>query len=280
MRPLLRLLAPCLGLLTLAFTPILRAAPAEDDRPVVNDSGIAPEKPAAGTLPTLWLAGDSTLNSNAPLRGWAQDLGQFFDAKKINVVNRAIGGRSSRTYFTEGRWQKIVDEIKPGDWVVIQFGHNDGGRPDISSKFRGTAKGTGDETEDVTKPDGTVETVHTYAWYLKTFVRTARAKGANVILCSPIPHKKFDASGKFIHDWAARREEIQTCAKAEGASFIDLSELIGRAYDKLPQAEVEAFFGDKGTHTNASGSLFNARALLSGLHQLPGDPLAAYLAAK
>jgi lysophospholipase L1-like esterase len=258
-----------------ACLPVLRA---EDDRPVVNDSGVAPEKPAAGTLPTLWLAGDSTLRSNAPMRGWAQDLGQFFDPAKINVVNRAIGGRSSRTFYTEGRWQAILDSLKPGDWVVIQFGHNDVGRTDASSKFRGSVKGIGDETEDVTKPDGTVETVRTFGWYLKTYVRTARAKGANVILCSPIPHKKFDAAGKFVRDWAGWRENIQACAKAEGASYLDLAEIIARGYDKLSQAEVEAFFADKGTHTNAAGSLFNARAVLHGLKSLPGDPLAPYFA--
>ena len=279
-RAVLRRALAALGLVAASIFPLRAAAPAapaEDDRPIVNDSGVAPEKPASGTIPTLWLAGDSTLNSKDPMRGWAQDLGRFFDPGKINVVNRAIGGRSSRTFYTEGRWQKIVDEIKPGDWVIIQFGHNDGGRPDASSKFRGTAKGTGDETEQVTKPDGTVETVHTFAWYIKTFARTARAKGANVVLCSPIPHKKFDSNGKFVRDWAGWRETIRDCAKAEGASFVDLSEIISRGYDKLPQAEVESHFADARTHTNAVGSLFNARAVVTGLRALPGAPLDTYL---
>jgi hypothetical protein len=69
-------------------------AAAEDDRPVVNDSGVPPEKPASGTVPSLWIAGDSTVKSNAPMRGWGQDLHRFFDPAKINVVNHAIGGRS------------------------------------------------------------------------------------------------------------------------------------------------------------------------------------------
>jgi len=258
-------------------TAFLRA---EDDRPVVNDSGVAPEKPASGTLPTLWIAGDSTVKSAAPLRGWGQDLGRFFDPKKINVVNQAIGGRSSRTFYTEDRWQKLVDGIKPGDWVVIQFGHNDVGRPDASSKFRGSVKGIGEETETVTKADGTTEVVHSYGWYLKTFVRTARAKGANVILCSPVPHKKFDSSGKFVRDWAEWRGWVAACAKAEGASYVDLCELIARGYDKLTQPQIEAFFGDKGTHNNDAGSLFNARALVSGLKSLPGSPLAFALSAE
>jgi len=258
-------------------TAVLRA---EDDRPVVNDSGVALEKPASGTLSTLWIAGDSTVKSAAPLRGWGQDLGRFFDPKKINVVNQAIGGRSSRTFYTEGRWQKLVDGIKPGDWVIIQFGHNDVGRTDASSKFRGSVKGIGDETETVTKPDGTTEVVHSYGWYLKTFVRTARAKGGNVILCSPIPHKKFDSSGKFVRDWVEWRGWVAACAKSEGASYVDLCELIARGYDKLSQPQIEAFFGDKGTHTNDAGSLFNARALVSGLKSLPGSPLSFALSAE
>ena len=267
------------AILAVCAFPSLRAngSAAEDDRPVVNDSGVKPEKPAAGSLPTLWIAGDSTVKSNDPMRGWGQDLGRFFDPAKINVVNRAIGGRSTRTFTSDGRWQSIVDELKAGDWVVIQFGHNDVGRLGAEGKFRGTLKGVGEETEDVTKPDGKVETVHTYGWYLKAFVRTARAKGANVVLCSPIPHKKFDSAGKPVRDWEQYRGWVAECAKAEGAYYVDLCELIARGYDKLKQEEIEAFFADKGTHTNAAGSLFNAKALISGLRALPGAPLDATL---
>ncbi len=267
-------------LATALFAAALGGLRAEDERPVVNDSGVPPEKPASGTVPTLWIAGDSTVKSNAPMRGWGQDLGRFFDPAKINVVNRAIGGRSTRTFFNEGRWQSIVDEIKPGDWVVIQFGHNDVGPTDVRSKFRGSVKGIGDETEDVTKPDGSVETVHSFGWYLKTFVRTAREKGANVVLCSPIPHKKFDDAGKFVRDWSGWDKWIATVAAAEGAHYLDLNEIISRGYDRLPQAEVEAFFQDARTHTNAAGSLFNARALVTGFKALPGDPLGDYLSAE
>ena len=150
-----------LGLALLVPLP----ARAQDDRPVVNDRDAPQEIVAANHLPTLWIAGDSTLRSNAPMRGWGQDLGAFFDPKKINVVNRAIGGRSSRTFFSEGRWQEILDRLKPGDFVIIQFGHNDVGPLDARGKFRGSIKGIGDETEKVTKPDGTTEEVHSYGWY-------------------------------------------------------------------------------------------------------------------
>jgi len=161
--------------------------------------------------------------------------------------------------------------------VIIQFGHNDGGRPDASSKFRGSVPGIGENTQDVQMPDGTTETVHSFGWYLRTYARTARAKGALVILCSPIPHKKFDGSGKFVRDWGQWRDWIATCAKDEGASFVDLSEIIASGYDKLDQTTVEGFFEDKRTHTNATGSLFNAKAVVSGVRGIPSAPLDPFL---
>lgn len=263
----------------LLFAPACAAqAAAEDERPVVSDYGQAPAKPADGALPTLWLVGDSTVNiggasGERPMRGWGQELGAFLNPAKINLVNRAIGGRSSRTFYTEGRWQKVLDELKTGDWVIIQFGHNDVGHLDARSKFRGSVKSIGDETESVTREDGTVEVVHSYGWYLKTFARTARAKGANVVLCSPIPHKKFDESGRFARGWQEWRGWVEQCARAEQAYFLDLCELISRGYDALTVPEIEEFFADARTHTTLVGAQFNARAVISGLRALPGAPL-------
>jgi lysophospholipase L1-like esterase len=261
------------ALLALVGLPLF----AGDERPVVDEKSVVAEKPAATTVPTLWIAGDSTVRSNSPIRGWGQDLGAFFDPGKINVVNRAIGGRSSRTFFTEGKWSDIENALKPGDFVIIQFGHNDVGALDERSKFRGSLKGIGDETESVAKPDGTTEEVHSYGWYLRTMARGARGKGAKVILCSPVPHKKFDREGRFVQDWAAWRGWVEACAKSERAAFVDLSEIIGRSYAKLEPAAVEGFFADKGTHTNTAGSLFNARAVVSGLRAIPTAPLDAFL---
>jgi rhamnogalacturonan acetylesterase len=269
MKPFLILL----GLATLALLP----ARAQDDRPVVSDRDVPKETVAANHLPTLWIAGDSTLRSNAPLRGWGQDLGTFFDPKKINVVNRAIGGRSARTFFSEGRWKEILDGIKPGDFVIIQFGHNDVGPLDERGKFRGSLKGIGDETENVTKPDGTVEEVHSYGWYLREMARGARDKKAKVVLCSPVPHKKFDAEGKFVHDWQDYRAWVEACAKSERAAYLDLADAIGNAYDKLDQSTVESYFADKGTHTSAAGSLFNAKTVVAGLRAIPTAPLDGFL---
>jgi lysophospholipase L1-like esterase len=267
------LLAWMAGLVSLLAFPLH----AEDERPVVDDKSVAKETAAKAALPTLWIAGDSTVRSNQPMRGWGQDLGMFFDAAKINVVNRAIGGRSSRTYFTEGKWRDIENGLKPGDFVLIQFGHNDVGPTDERSKFRGSVKGIGEETETVKKPDGSTEEVRSYGWYLKTMARSAKAKGAKVILCTPVPHKKFDREGKFVQDWAGWREWVKACALAEEVGFLDLAEGIGQRYAKLPPAEVEGFFADKGTHTNAAGSLFNAKAVVAGLRAMEGAPLDGFL---
>ncbi len=129
----------------------------------------------------------------------------------------------------------------------------------------------------MTKPDGTTEVVHSYGWYLRQMARGARSKKAKVILCSPVPHKKFDRAGKFVQDWAEWRGWVEDSAKSERAAFLDLADLIGQAYAKLDAATVEGFFADKGTHTNAEGSLFNAKIAISGLRAIPTAPLDRYL---
>ncbi len=267
------ILAALCGVFALCAVP----ARGEDERPVVDEKTVPKENAAKNNLPTLWIAGDSTLKSNAPLRGWGQDLGTFFDPKKINVVNRAIGGRSSRTFFTEGRWKEIQDGIKPGDFVIIQFGHNDVGPLDERGKFRGSVKGIGDGTEKVTKPDGTIEEVHSYGWYLREMARGAREKKAKVILCSPVPHKKFDSAGKSVPDWQEFRGYVEAVAKSEHAAYLDLADRIGRAYEKLDQPTIESYFANKGTHTSPTGSLVNAKAVISGLRNIPSAPLDLYL---
>lgn len=258
----------------LASIPLLLSA--EDDRPVIDDSQVKKEVPASA-LPTLWIAGDSTVKNQGAMRGWGQDIATLLDTTKIQVVNRAIGGRSSRTFFNEGRWDDMLKTMKAGDIVLVQFGHNDVGALDERGKFRGSVKGIGDETQKVKKPDGSVESVHSYGWYLKHFARTAKAKGATVVLCSPVPHKKFDREGKFVRDWEQWRGWVKDCAAAEGVLYLDLADLVGNRYSAMTPAEVEALFADKGTHTNAAGSMLNARTVIDGLKALPDNPLAKFL---
>ncbi len=269
-------------LLTVVLSLIqLQARAADDPRPVVDDSKAPVEKPADPRLPTLFLVGDSTMKSNAPLRGWASEISPYFDTSKINVVNRAIGGRSSRTFITEGRWDKVLAEMKAGDIVMIQFGHNDVGNYDDSkAKGRPSLKGEGDDTAEVTRPDGSKENVHTFGWYMRKYCTDVKAKGATVILCSMVPHK----------DWAGdkiKRGEKETfvkwtadAAKATGAQFIDINETIAEGFEKLGPEKVEAFFGDARTHSTPAGAKFNAECVVATLKTLNPDPLEKYFSAE
>lgn len=253
----------------------------DDARPVVDDSKETPDKILNPKLPTLFIVGDSTLKSNAPMRGWGQELAQFFDQTKINVVNRAIGGRSSRTFINEGRWDKVLAEVKKGDFVIIQFGHNDVGKyDDPASKFRPSLHGESGETADVTKPDGAKETVHTFGWYLRKYSEDAKAKGATVIFCSMVPHKDWD-NGKII------RKESETfvkwtanAAKTTNAAFINLNEIIALEFQKLGQEKVESLFADKRTHSTPAGALLNAEMVVAGLSALKKPNMKKYFSAK
>jgi lysophospholipase L1-like esterase len=273
-RPALRLLAVAL----IAVTGILRAA--EDERPVVDASKVAAEKIANAALPTLHIVGDSTVKSGGVngMVGWGERIKTFFDADKINVINHAIGGRSARTYFTEGRWQKVADVIKPGDFVIIQFGHNDQGRiGDPANKNRADGKGIGDETVEDTKPDGTKELVHTFGWYMAKFASEAKAKGAPVILCSPIPHKQRWETGRDFEALAGWDKDV---AQKNGALYFDLTMVVTDAYKREGAEKVATYFADKGTHTTDEGAQFNAARVVAGLKSLPGDPLEKFFSDK
>src|SRR5262249_38052832 len=140
--------------------------------------------------PTLYIVGDSTVKNGANnQRGWGERIAKLFDTGKINVENRAIAGRSSRTFINEGRWDKILEVAKPGDFVIIQMGHNDGGLVDDGQRARGSLPGIGEETKEIDNSQTHQhEVVHTYGWYLRKYIADARAKGMTPILCSQIPH--------------------------------------------------------------------------------------------
>ena len=236
-------------------------------------------------LPTLWLVGDSTVNNGSGkgeggLWGWGAPLAGYFDSAKVRVVNRARGGRSSRTFLTEGLWEKVAAELKPGDFVLMQFGHNDGG-PLTGPKGRASLKGDGEETQEVT-PDGSdkKETVHSYGWYLRKYVADAKAKGATPVVLSQIPRniwkneKVSRASGDY-GKWA------KEAAAAGGALFIDLNEIVAARYDVdgEPKVKVEYFTEKDHTHTTAAGARVNAAAVVEGIKALKDFPLASFLAA-
>src|SRR5258706_2707088 len=138
--------------------------------------------------PTLYIIGDSTVrNNNMEQWGWGTLISDLFDTSRIYVSNNAIAGRSSRSFTNEGRWRRVDSLLKPGDFVIMQFGHNDGSYPDTSARNRGTLKGTGEDTVILVFADGRKETAHTYGWYIRQFVRDTKARGATPIVLSMIP---------------------------------------------------------------------------------------------
>jgi lysophospholipase L1-like esterase len=232
---------------------------------------------AVPPLPTLFLVGDSTVKSGGASGaiGWGERIAPYFNTDKINIANHAIGGRSSRTFFTEGRWTAVLEQLKPGDIVAIQFGHNDGGRiGDPAAKNRGSVPGTGPETMEDTRLDGGKELVHSFGWYMARYVSDARAKGATVILLSPVPHRDAWEQGRDFAEYAQWDEEV---ARKGGALYVDLTMIVSDGYRKAGAQTVNGFFSDARTHTNDAGAQFNAARVIEAFNTLPGKPLAPYL---
>jgi lysophospholipase L1-like esterase len=241
-------------------------------------------EPADPKLPSIILVGDSLVRNGrgdggGGQWGWGDSLGKFFDPAKVNIVNRAVGGLSSRTYLTQGHWERALALTKPGDFVVIQLGHNDGSpvnesasAPRESIRARGTLKGAGEEVEEVTSNilTGKPETVHTYGWYIRKFVREAKAAGATPIVTSLTPRKtwkdgRIARSGADSYGGWARQ-----VAEQEGVAFIDTNDLIAARYEALGADKLDPLFGDANLHTSKAGADLNAEILAAELRKLPG----------
>ena len=237
-------------------------------------------------LPTLFIIGDSTVKNGSGkgeggLWGWGHPIATHFDPAKIHVENRALGGRSSRTFLTEGLWEKVRAALKPGDFVLMQFGHNDGGSLAEGDRPRSSLKGNGDEAREVTvaKTDQ-IEVVHAYGWYLRQYIADAKAGGATPIVLSPVPRNmwKGDKVNRAANDygqWAAE------AAKAGGAFFIDLNEIVARHYEAEGPRKVQAqyFTTTDHTHTTVAGARLNAASVIEGLAALKDCPLNRFVSA-
>jgi lysophospholipase L1-like esterase len=241
--------------------------------------------PANPTLPSLILVGDSTMRNGqgdggGGQWGWGEPVADFFDSTKINVVNRGVGGVSSRTYITGGNWDSALGLIKQGDFVVIQFGHNESGTINDTLRARACIKGVGDETQEidnqVTKQH---EVVHTYGWYLRKFVDDSKSKGATVMIGSPIPRQGWTSGmvprNESYSGWASE------VAKQKNLGFIDMNEIIARKYEELGEAGMSSNFPPKEkVHTNRAGAELNAACFISGLKALKSNPLEPYFSPK
>ena len=246
--------------------------------PIQNDGKQAPINPK---LRTIFVVGDSTANNHANGGlGWGDPFITYFDATKVNVLNRARGGRSSRTFITEGLWDKVLGEMKKGDFVLIQFGHNDAGAINDATRARGSLPGLGEEMQEIdnllTKKH---EVVHTFGWYVRKMIADTKAKGATPIVMS-LTVRNIWKDGRVERGPGKYGEWAAEIAKSQKVSFIDVTKLIADRYEAMGEEKVKALFGPDHTHTSPAGAELNASLVIVGLRKLKGKPFDRHLLAK
>lgn len=232
--------------------------------------------------PVFYIIGDSTVRNgdgtgkNGQV-GWGSVIDVYFDTSAISIRNLAIGGRSSRTFITDGRWDAIMKTLQKGDYVIMQFGHNDGGALDDTARARGTIKGIGDDSTEIYNPIRKMkEVVHSYGWYMRKYVNETRYKEATAIVCSPIPRNEWK-NGKVVRSNESYAGWAKQVADQTGAYFIDLNDLIATEYEKMDTIKVHSFFPADHTHTNREGAVLNAQIVVAGIKELKKCKLKKYL---
>ena len=220
--------------------------------PRVRSIRIAPNP----TAPTVFLAGDSTVTDqvNEPFAAWGQMLPRFLRAR-VAVANHAESGESLKSFRSERRFDKILSQMKAGDYLFIQFGHND------------------------QKGKGQTEAFTVYKDNLARVVAEARGKGATPVLLTPMHRRRFGPDGRVVDTHGDYPAAVRQLAKEQNVALIDLHEMSGRLYEALgPDASVKAFVHhpagafpgqDKelkdNTHFSAYGAYELAKCVVEGI---------------
>jgi pectinesterase len=162
---------------------------------------------------TVWLAGDSTMAQKQPDKrpetGWGEALQPCFDSSEVRIANRAMNGRSTRSFVAEGRWKAIVDSLQPGDYVFIQFGHND--------------EKVG--TNNYSSPED-------YSLNLVRFVEEVRAKGAQPVLFTPVVRRKFDGA-QLVPTHGAYPDAARAASRVRDVPLVDMERSSAALVQKL-----------------------------------------------
>lgn len=211
----------------------------------------------------IFLAGDSTIaikeTKAYPETGWGMPFIHFWDTS-VTIVNRAKNGRSTKTFLSEGLWKSIYDEAGEGDYVIIQFGHND---------------------ESVTKMER-YATPDTFKMNLTRFVQETRAKKATPVLLTPVSRRKFDKDGIAIQTHEQYSALVREVAKEQAVTFIDLDEKSRALYQQFGAENSKLLFlqlkagehpnypdgKDDNTHFNELGARLIAQLVLTELKTL------------
>ena len=184
-------------------------------------SGFRPDEPKI----RIFLAGDSTmankLPSDAPETGWGMEFQQFFNPDFVRIENHAVNGRSTKSFITEGRWAAITKSLKAGDYVFIQFGHND-------SKDQDTSRYAAADTD--------------YKKNLSRFVKETRDKGAFPVLITPVMRRKFGDDGTFQDTHANYPQAVKAVASELKVPLIDLHQKSRQLIETMGVAESKLLF--------------------------------------
>lgn len=215
---------------------------------------------------SIFLAGDSTISIKEPKAypetGWGMPFVQFWDST-VTVLNYGKNGRSTKTFISEGLWQRITEQLKPGDYVIIQFGHND---ESVEKKER------------YTTPDS-------FKLNLTKFVQETRRKAAIPILLSPVSRRKFDSEGVALSTHIVYTPLVKEVAIQERALYFDLDSASRKLYQQLGPLQSSLLFlhlkagehpnypmgKEDNTHFNELGARLVAQVVLKGICSLAPD---------
>jgi lysophospholipase L1-like esterase len=222
--------------------------------------------------PVIFTIGDSTVkNADSDpdgMWGWGSVFKEVVDTTRATVENHAMAGRSARTYLDEGRWDKVYNALQPGDFVIMQFGHNDAGEIN-TGKARAELPGNTDESKVFRmEKTGDYEVVYTFGWYLRKFIRDAQEKGAIPVVLSHTPRHKFDA-GQIERNTESFGKWSREAAEQMGATYVDLNTITADKLQRIADEEglkkVNPYFSHDHTHTSLQGARLNAAGIVEGV---------------
>ena len=248
--------------------------------------------------PRVFLTGDSTVKNNDKdedgMWGWGSQAYTVFDSTKCVVINAAKAGRSTRTFLYEKRWDEVYRSVQPGDYVLIQFGHNDTGH--IDSQKERAVIATAKDTCHVYKmaSDGQYKVIYSFGWYLKKFIQDVREKGGTPILVSLTPRNRWhEGKGETVGELYPVKEKMgkmyierrndntygmwyRQVAEETGCDFLDVHNISADALQKMGKEKATAMYNRDHTHTSLAGARLNAQSVAKGLKKMK-SPLAKLL---
>ncbi|HYP17748.1 MAG TPA: rhamnogalacturonan acetylesterase, partial [Opitutus sp.] len=234
-----------------------------DDKLTLEFNGTAPRvrtiEIAPAKVPTVFLAGDSTVTDQPfePAASWGQMLPRFFKPE-IAVANHAESGETLKSFISGLRLAKILSQLKAGDYLLLQFGHND---------------------QKKNWPQTYADAGTTYRAYLRAFIAEARLRGATPVLVTSMQRRTFDDRGRIRSTHGDYPEAVRAVAREENVPLVDLERMSVTLYEALGPAQAPLAFNNGGqdaTHHNNYGAYQLAKCIVQGIRDAR-LPLAQHL---